>query len=201
MNASRCKRLGARSEPQASAVVLLVLCLALFACKTYSLVSPGTHEIGDFYSVQSTIPWSKAKIKDTELWTIEGPFLQSLRFTHGTADGQPLFPVPGEKGQQLLYRSSMSETEIMELVVDTLARLQNGSVLPSGLEPTPFGARQGFRFEVEYLTPEGLPCKGIAVGTVADDKLYLILYTGARDHYFDRYAPRVEEMIGSIRLL
>jgi len=183
-----------------SRLALILCCSLLSACATYSLVAPGRHSIGGFYSVQSSIPWSRAEIEDSELWTVDGPFLDSMRFTRGVADGQPLFPVPGEDNQQLRYRAGMSETEIMELVVDTLARWNFGSIEPSGLEPASFGGREGFRFQLAYLTSEGLPCRGLAVGMLAGGKLYLILYTGARDHYFDRYLPRVEEMIASIRI-
>jgi hypothetical protein len=61
-------------------------------------------------------------------------------------------------------------------------------------------AADGFRFDLIYLQRTGLEAQGLVAGAVLKDKLYLILYTGARAHDFPRYRDHVERMIQSVTL-
>jgi hypothetical protein len=70
----------------------------------------------------------------------------------------------------------------------------------NNLRPAAFGRLPGFRFDLSFLSPEGLERDGIVVGTINEDELYLILYLGAREHYFPKYRIHVEELIASIEV-
>ncbi|MBI2080419.1 MAG: hypothetical protein HYT86_01640 [candidate division NC10 bacterium] len=94
----------------------------------------------------------------------------------------------------------MTPTEIMEFAVDSLAAAGLEKVQASGLRPERFGTAQGFRFEMTYLTRQGLEGQGTVVGAVVNERLHLIIYSGARAHYYPKYRDHVERLIQSIRL-
>lgn len=156
-----------------------------------------------FYQVEPQIAWNKFTITDgtTEQWTVDGHSLQSLNFVSGIADGKPMRkPAYNSPVEDMpLFRSSMTPSEIEEFVVDTFARLGFADVVAAGLSPARFGYLDGFRFSLSMLTPTGLEFDGLAIGAVKDEKLFMIIYTGARRYYFPKYRADVERLFDSIR--
>jgi hypothetical protein len=180
-------------------MVLLVV-MALGACATqpqFTLLGPGRHSIGGAYSVEPQRSWSRLVLDQSEVWTIDGPLLDELHLIHGLADGNALLPAGGEQ-RPPVYRQGMAPGEIMELVTDSLVAAGAVDVEPTGLRPVDFGTLPGFRFELRYLDAAGLAKQGFAVGTVRDDRLHLVLFTAAREHYFPLHRGTVERLIGSI---
>jgi hypothetical protein len=92
----------------------------------------------------------------------------------------------------------MQASEVSEFVVDSLSRLGNGEVEARNLRPASFGSLPGFRFELAYLSKNGLAFDGMAVGTVKGGVLYMVLFAGARSHYFPKYKDAVERLFDSI---
>lgn len=179
-------------------LTLIILLAALAACTQYSLVEVKNQTIGGAYSVDPQITWSKSTEGKMELWTIDGPGLEAVRFYKGLGDGDTLLK-PKDKTVKLpKYEAGMKANEIMEFVIDSIARGGAGEVGSSNLRPAQFGAVQGFRFELTFLTSEGLEVDGLAAGAVIEEKLHLIIYTGARAYYYPKYRDAVERMIGSI---
>ncbi len=171
----------------------------LSACATFTLVEAQRHQISEFYSVESPIQWNRVKTGSIEIWTSDGPILQAVRFFNGIDDGAPMFRVYGQKKKQPLFRAGMSATEVQEFVVDSIAADGAGNVTASNLRPFQFGGLPGFRFDLEFLSANGLELDGIAAGVAKDNKLYLILYTGTRSHYFDKHKAHVEQILQSIQ--
>ncbi len=126
-----------------------------------------------------------------------------MRFFKALGDGDRLFEPPRRSDDEEFpsYQSGMRGVGVMELVVDSLARAGAGDVEPGNLRPARFGSVPGFRFELSFLSADGLEMQGLAAGAVIEDKLHLILYTGARLHYFPKYRDPVERMIGSIEMV
>ena len=174
--------------------------LMLSACSTYTLVEPQRHQVSEVYSVESPIQWNRIKSGGSEVWTADGPLLQALRFYDGIQEGKPLFQTYGQQKKQPLFRAGMSATEIQEFVVDTIAAGGMADVSASNLRPFQFGALPGFRFEIQYLSAEGLEHDGIVAGATRNDRLYLIVYTGTRSHYFGKHRPHVERILESIQI-
>ena len=94
----------------------------------------------------------------------------------------------------------MTPSEIMELVVDSVSTQGLERVEATGLRPEKFGAAQGFRFEMTFVTGQGLEGQGSVVGAVVKERLDLIIYSGLRAHYYPKYKDRVERIIESIRM-
>lgn len=179
---------------------MLILLVALSACETFSLVTTERRDMGGF-SVEPQIEWSAREQAGIEIWTIHGSGLEAVYFAEGIADGDPFFELKlGESDNQLpRFRSAMTANEAMEFIVDTISISGAGGVRATALRPFAFGSYPGFRFDLDYRTADGLEGRGRAVGAIIDDKLYLLLYLAAAEHYFEFYASPVERMIESLK--
>jgi hypothetical protein len=183
-------------------LVLSVVAAVVTACgaPTYESVKLERRTIGDEYSVQPPIVWNRVTHGKGELWTVNGPLLDAVYLFGGLAEGDRLFEVTGEAKKAMpTFRKAMSEQEIMEFVVDSLVALGYASVEPTGLRPSPFGRLTGFRFELAFVSETGLEQSGLAQGAIEAGKLHLILYLGARQHYFPTYRDEVERLIESVQ--
>ena len=93
----------------------------------------------------------------------------------------------------------VSESELVDAIVDAFSLSGSQRVQAKNLRPAPFGSINGFRFELEFMNDDGLKKNGSVIGTVVDESLYLIIYTGASIHYFPKYAQEFEAIVSSIR--
>ena len=180
---------------------ILGLIMMLSGCAMYTLVEPQRTEIGGLYTVEPQIPWSEATSGKTQIWTVDGPALQELRFINGIKDNEAPFGVEGqEEDRNPKFRKGMTFLEIKDLVVDGLAVTGAQKLETKNLKPVAFGDQGGFRFEMDFVTEEGLEKLGFVVGSVIKEKLYLISYSGTRAHYFAKYKEHVEKLIDSIQI-
>ena len=190
-------------------VACLLLALLAGACETaYERIETNTRdtiEMGGLYTVEPQIEWSRRKGDKGEYWTANGPGLDIIHFVNGLADGDILLDygrAPDERKEKLpVYRTHMSEIEVMDFIVDTLIATGNGDVEASGLRPAPFGDLPGFRFEIAFAGSNGLDRNAIIAGAIHGELLYLIIYSGARIHYFDAHRGTAEDIIASIEMM
>ena len=180
---------------------MLILAVVGFvaACTDYTLVSSARHSFGDAFSIEPQIEWSKITAGGLELWTVDGPLLAAIYFAAGLEDGEALFQV-GKKEDRPTFRTQMTAFEVAEFVTNSLAFAGASGVDSLNLRPIEFGEIQGFRFELSYRTADGLEQGGIAAGAIRDGKLYLILYRGTRQYYFEKYRTEVERIIDSVEM-
>jgi len=177
-----------------------ILALLVTACVQYSLVKPARVLIGDVYYVDAQIAWNKKTEGKAEIWTVDGPLLQELRFIKGIEDGDALFE--GRVGNKLPpFKSKMTAIEIKELFEASLAQIGLAQLKTLNLRPNDFGKASGFRFEFTYVLKNGLEKQGFALGAVIDEKLHMIIYSGTRLHYYPKHKDEVERLVRSIRML
>ena len=144
--------------------------MLLVGCAQYTLVEPHPTTIGNFYTIEPQIAWSATQEGNALLWTIDGTALEELRFLTGIGDGESLSESKdGEKSPK--FRKGMTEIEIKELVVDTLAAANAKKIQTKNLKPFPFVGHRGFRFELTYLAGNGLEKAGLVGGSVIEDRL------------------------------
>jgi hypothetical protein len=190
-------------------IILLAIVFLLSACAHYTLVEPVKRDIGGGYSVEPQIAWSRAAYGKIEIWTVDGPALEAIQFFNGIGDGETLFPAYGKQKEKLpQFKKDMTASEVMEFIVDSI--MAPGFQSPVGpnmkgtgaesihLRPFNFGEHPGYRFELSFLSHEGLEYEGFVVGTIKEDKLYLICYTGTRQYYYPKYKSYVEQIVASI---
>jgi len=180
-------------------VSVLLFALLLCGCaNVYEVIPPGRQQIENAYTVDSQISWSRIAQDRMVLWTVDGPFLEGVRF-YKVGSGQPL-TVQGEEEQRPHFEPEMRASEVVEFLVDSLAVDGLHDVKTFQLRPAKFGAAPGYRFELQFLTQDGLLMKGMALYATVDDTLYLILYTAPATYYFEKYEATVENIFNSVEL-
>jgi hypothetical protein len=176
--------------------------LAVSACAPIILlVEPGPRDIGGAYQITTPIAWSRFAMAPTEQWTVDGLTLQNLHLFAGLDDGDVLFAESRRRADDGVprYRRGMRASDVAEFVAASLAERGAGEVETAALRPAPFGALDGFRFDIAFLSGDGLAYRGAALGAVGDDgRLHLILYTGTRQHYFAAHLEAAEAIFGSV---
>lgn len=130
---------------------------------------------------------------------MDGFSLESIQFLKGLDDGEPLFEAGGNR-KRVAYRTTMAPSELTELLVDGLTSIGARSITVTNLRPHKFGAADGFRCELAFVTANGLEKQGLAAGGTVNGRLHLILYTGARLHYYEAYRESAEKIIQSVRM-
>jgi predicted small secreted protein len=183
-------------------LALALVCVTAASCVNYTLVGAGKRTDVGGYSVEPQIAWNKADNLGVQLWTVDGPLLQALRFSPAIKDGGALFKLPaGQPGPELpVYRKNLQLSEIVEFIVDSMSSVGAGRVETHNVRPASFGTADGVRFEFSYLSAQGLESEGIAAAAVIEERLYVIIYTGAKAHYFPKHKDEVERIIGSITI-
>jgi hypothetical protein len=180
-------------------VLVIVIAAALCGCATYSTVEPKRTTIADLYEVEPQVRWSAFRDGSSEVWTVDGYALQSLRFVKGVRDGDPVLTIKGVD-KMPRFRATMHAHEVMELVVDTLTAAGAAQVEAQGPRPARLGTADGFAFDLTYLQRTGLEAQALVVGAIVKERLHLIWYSGARQHYFGRYKDDVQRLIQSVTL-
>ncbi|MDH3229505.1 MAG: hypothetical protein OEN55_06915 [Alphaproteobacteria bacterium] len=177
----------------------LAILLLATACVPSIVATPPQEPIQvGFYSVTPQVEWNRPMMTASEIWTVDGYALQSLRFLD-VADGQTLSGREDPDDKAPVFRRTMLPNEIQEFIVETLAAGGWANVKPKGLKPAKFGGLPGFRFAFGMLSDDGLEYDGVVLGTVREDTLHIIMYMGTRLHYYPKYAKDVEKLFKSIR--
>lgn len=147
--------------------------------------------------------WSYRPIKKSEVWTLDGINLNELYFVTGLIPGEPIYREANKKDNPLpKFRTGMQLTDIPELF-ESSNRVVLGvsSFTISGVEPFKFGGNDGIKFSYEYaLSNSALTRKGVAVGTIVQNKLHLISFTAPSLHYFDRDRAKAEAIMASVTI-
>ena len=188
-------------------VWLSVAVLFITACAArYTLVEPQRRAIGDLYTVEPQRPWNRSLEGKVEVWTVDGPLLEAVRFINGLEAGETLLEQGGKDPKMPRFRAHMTASEVQEFFVGSVKSIAGGTdtamiaLEATNLRPARFGKLSGFRFEISFLSKEGLERAGLVLGAINEEKLYLIVYTAAREYYFPRYKGDVEQIFASIKV-
>ncbi len=181
---------------------IVMVAFLIIGCTQFSLVEPGPVSTAGGYKVTPAVAWNKAREGKVEIWTLDGLALQAVRFFDPIAAGDVLIEVKDEKAKQRMpvFRADMRASEVLEFVVDSLSISGLGGVKAENLRPFKFGPHSGYRFDISYITIDGGATRGIVVGAIVEDKLRLIVYTGHREHYYERFKGHAERLFKSIAM-
>jgi len=194
------------------AIIVLAAVLAS-GCAPFALINPERQTVGGVISVEPGVRWNKMTMGDfagkVEVWTLDGPSLNTLMFFTGVGDGEPLFTrrsmaEGGARKEEKppVFRSTMNPVEIQELLEATLARHFRTTIVEGrDLKSVPLAGGSGFRFNTRLLGRDEVERSGVFVGTVRNKKLYGAWFQGAKLHYFERYLPEFERLFSSASLV
>ncbi len=188
----------------------LSLMLTGCATSTFTLIESQRITVGDVISVEPGMNWNKVTISkytgNIEVWTLDGPTLNTLMFFTGVPDGDPLCVRRGVNQRAVekppVFKSDMNPFEIQELLEATMARNFQTTIADSrGLRPQLIDDGRGFRFDTSLVGRDEVERHGVFVGTIRDDKLYGAWFQGAKHHYFYRYLDEYDRIIESAKLI
>jgi hypothetical protein len=90
--------------------------------------------------------------------------------------------------------------EIKEFIETSATAVGVVGISSRDFRPYKFGSLEGFRVEFLFTTEDGLLREGFTVGAKKDKKLYLIIYSGARLHYYPKNKGDDESIVQSIKM-
>lgn len=153
-------------------------------------------------------PWNRQRrlffdsVRWVEDWTLNGPYLDGITFVSGLPNSEFLVRQRRTEDRQVpKFRSNMTAPEIAAML-ESAYRVRGGAIEFNtlGLIPRTFMGYPGFQFDYEHLDGDELWRKGRAVGAVIDGRLYLILFDGAKSHYYGNAIPDFEAIVNSARV-
>jgi hypothetical protein len=183
-----------------------VLCLAtlLGACGGASVVT-GSYAVSPAYSVTlgkswSLVPQTFLLNREVKYLTIDGPLLNNFYLTDGLAVGRSIVRTPQKSRPMPVVKAAMSETEMAEFVIDTVAAFGYERVTSANLRPSLFGSVNAVRFDLTAATDSGLEIDGIAQVAEKAGKLHVMVFLAPREHYFGALKSEVESVFSSATL-
>lgn len=176
-----------------------VLALLLAGCSSMARVEPGRFTIQDDLTVTADARWNRIEggRDGAEVWTADGTPLDVLAFYVGVAEGETLGAAPSEYAPR--FRTTMSPHDIVELY-EALVTQEGSEFRLERLGPAGFGGRPGFVFEHTTVMRDGPALGGIAYGTVARGRLYLLSYTAPRGYFFEKNLEQVRAIAASAQI-
>ncbi len=192
-------------------IVTTVMALGLLAaCQTiYSPVSPGNHTISDAVVVDPQRAWAKVNPVSTEareVWTIDGPGLQTFNVWPEIEPGQPLIENPrgrlgGDQTESLVFTAGMQQTDVVDLVAAFLRSVNETDTTIVEVAPAQVGGQDGIRFTIDFTNRTGLEKRAIGQAAIRPNgALTLMVFEGARPFHFDSHAAVAEAVFQSARL-
>lgn len=170
-------------------------------CASISLARAGSYKVGNAFAVTLTRPWSDItatlmpRPPGVRLLTMDGRLLNELVLA-SLEPGASLVRHADRDTPTVIYRADMSDTELVEFVVDSIAGTyqepQSAALRPQSLAGAP-----GVRFDIRARTQAGLNMQGTALVARAGDKLNLIVFMAPAEHYYGAFAQEVEAIVAS----
>jgi len=186
---------------------VVVLALALVACApTAKLAASGAFAAPSAYSVTLGRNWSDVtpitpqQPRNVRLLSIDGVALNRLHIASAIKPGEGLLAPLGRDSRVPVFRADMTETEIVEFVVDSVAAMGYQRPEPANLRAANFGTAPGVRFELTTQTSEGLAVGGTALLARVGDDLHVLVFLAPNEHYLGAAMPEVEAIFSSVAL-
>jgi hypothetical protein len=181
--------------------------LAFAGCAVYKLVpAEATYVGGNALIVTPTAAWNEvpARTDQTqweEIWTRNGPLLDTVAFVGGIPDGKKLLVQKRKSDQQVpAFRADMSPQDLVSMI-EASYRVRGITVFDvESVDPVDFLGGKGVKMRYRYAPNDGIAKKGSCVARVIGKKLYLMKLEGVSSHYFDAVLPEFEQMVATAKI-
>jgi hypothetical protein len=151
--------------------------------------------------ITSDLNWSRIKMPRQELWTIDGPGLNSLILLPDTKPGEHVFHLAKERKSRPdgpWYRSGMRPDELRDVILDAIREQGWADVESSNFRPHGFSGTPGVRFDVQQTSPEGLRYKASVGAFERNGRLTVLYWKAPEEYYYGRDIQAVNRLIDSI---
>ncbi|WOE76445.1 hypothetical protein [Alterisphingorhabdus coralli] len=140
--------------------------------------------------------------KKAEEWTMDGFSLNRVAFYGEIVTGDTLYKDRNKKERPLpTFDSSMLPPDIINWFEATIRIVRETAIFEvDNVQPFEFSGNPGFRFTYSYVDGDELKRRGDAAGAMIDGKFYMMDYSAADIHYFDKDHDKFEAMLQSLRV-
>ena len=184
-------------------MLIATLAVLLAACAAGGpLVTPGAQSVGSRLTIDAGMEWTRMQGMREQLWTIDGPQLNSLHLIPQVREREFIFLGQRQTRRRpdgAFYRRGMRSDELRDLIVDGLRASGAVNVSVSNLRPADFGGREGLRFEMAMDTEAGLKYQAMAAAFEHENGLALALFYAPTEYYYPRDQARVSAMLDTLR--
>lgn len=166
------------------------------------LVTPGAQRVGSRLTIDAGMEWTRMQGMREQLWTIDGPQLNSLHLIPQVREREFIFLGKRQTNRRpdgAFYRRGMRSDELRDLIVDGMRAAGAVNVAVSNLRPAYFGGREGLRFEMAMATDAGLKYQAMAAAFEHENGLALALFYAPSEYYYPRDQARVSAMLDTLR--
>jgi hypothetical protein len=173
----------------------------LAGCAGITLAPAGAYKARNAFTVTLSRPWSDITAAGLQppgvrVLTIDGIALNQL-FVAAIDPGGSLVRPADKDTPRPLYRTDMSESELVEFVIDSLASFGYQDPQSAALRPQTLAGAPGVRFDISARTQPGLNTSGTALVARAGEKLHLLLFLAPSEHYYGAFASEIDAVFAS----
>lgn len=184
-------------------VSAILAVMMLSACGGAAAVT-GPFKVGSAYSVNLQKTWSSVPLfklnREVKYLTIDGPLLNNFYLTEGLSVGRSMVRTTVKSRPMPVVKSGMSETELSEFVIDTVAAFGYEQVNSQNLRPAKFGTADAVRFDISAKTDAGLEVSGTSQVALVGGKLHVMLFLAPSEHYYPSLTSEIDAVFASANL-
>ena len=184
-------------------LLLSVLIALLGACASGGpLVTPGRTTAGGGLSIDAGMEWTRMGGTRDQLWTIDGPTLNSLHLIARVREREFIFLGERQTTRRpdgAFYHRGMRADELRDLIADGMRAAGAVNVVASNLRQVDFGGREGLRFEMAMDNQAGLKYRAMAAAFEHENGLALALFYAPAEYYYPRDEAKVSAMMDTLR--
>jgi len=175
---------------------------ALAGCASIPTVRAGSYQArGANFAVSLSRPWSDltafaGTARGVRVLSIDGVALNGLYLATIEPEGS-FVRVMDRDTPRPTYRADMSETELVEFVIDSLATMNYQAPEPAALRPQTLAGAPGVRFDITARTEAGLNMSGTALVARAGENLNILLFLAPSEHYYGAFAREIDAVFAS----
>jgi len=174
---------------------------------TYTLKKAGPTTVANgAFTVQPSSAWNVvpkdvSRTEWEEVWTQNGPLLDTVAFLGGLPEGKAVVVQKKKEEQRVpLFRANMSAEDLASMV-EASYRIRGVTVFNvESVDPVEFLGGQGIRVRFNYAPTNGITKKGDCVLRVIDKKLYVMKLEGVSSHYFNAVVPEFDLLVSTAAL-
>lgn len=174
----------------------------LAGCASVKLAPAGVYKAEkNAFHITLARPWSDVTATQmprpvgVQMLTQDGVLLNQLIVAQIQPGGELVRPTDKDTPRPT-YRADMSDTEVVEFVIDSLA-VRFESPQSDALRPQSFAGAPGVRFDISAHTAAGLNISGTALVARAGDNLNLLLFLAPSEHFYSTMLPEIEAILAS----
>lgn len=184
-------------------IIVLAAMLVLIGCTAGGpLVRPGANTIGSNLVIDAGMEWTRMTGYREQLWTIDGPQLNSLHLIPSIREGEFIFLGQRQTRRRpdgAFFHRGMRADEVRDLVADGMRAAGAVNVTASDLRPATFAGREGLRFDLSMSTSDGFKYRAMVAAFEHDKGLALAMFYAPDEYYYPRDEAKVSAMLDTLR--